>query len=398
MPVPAVSSRNARLAPWRAGLLAVAVLLLLALGVGSRAAWAQGTSPLPTLGEAEGPPPARLILDPRAYQIRADGRTLSEGSGTATLIVPVGRRLQVSASTAYALIGGDLPTSVGGLRNTEVNVTYAQPLGATSLVTYLGGSLPSGRVELSRDEILSTARTGQTFYGFPAGTLGTGWSVAPGAAFAFPVREALSFSVGATYRYQGAYKPLAGVTGSYDPGNEISVSLGSSARLSQDDILAMDATYTRFGQDEVDGLSAIDSGDQVTLTARYQRRLGYNTLEVVGRYEGYGRSDVPAQVGATADSLVSSLRLVPQQGFLSAAYRARLNERVFLGGVVEARAFGRVEGGEAGGLSFDPQQFVTLRATPEFVLTRAVTLAPEASVTLGSFLGYGGGLRVIFSR
>lgn len=391
------SPRLASLPRGRAGLAAV---LLLALLAGSRApvAQAQGTSPLPTLGEAQGPPPARLILDPRAYQVRAGGQTLSEGSGTATLIVPVGRRVQISASTAYALIGGDLPANVGGLRNTEVNVTYAQPLGATSLVTYLGGSLPSGRVELSRDEIQSTARTGQAFYGFPAGTLGTGWSVAPGAAFAFPASDAVSFSVGATYRYQAAYKPLEGVAGSYDPGNEVSASLGSSARLSQDDILAMDVTYTRFGQDEVDGLSAIDSGDQVALTARYQRRLGYNTLELVGRYEGYGRSDVPAQVGATADSLVSSLRLVPPQGFLSAAYRARVSEQVFLGGVVEARAFGRVEGGEAGGLSFDPQQYVTLRATPEFVVTRAVTLAPEASVTLGSFVGYGGGVRVTFSR
>jgi hypothetical protein len=160
-------------------------------------------------------------------------------------------------------------------------------------------------------------------------------------------------------------------------------------------VLSLDLTYTYYFRDELSGLEAIQSGDQVALTAEAVRRFRGGRVRVAGRYESQAPSSVPRPEEELTDQVFIDQQLIPQQGFVQGQVRVRVREWLWVTPEVEGRFFGRTEGAA---LQTEAKSLVVGRLRPEVRLEEGVVIGMVGGYTAGSFRGYEVGLRLGYVR
>ncbi len=329
--------------------------------------------------------PVRLSFG-ASYQRYVEGDSmLAEVSVPLAISAPLGRRFAVSLLASGASATGDGVTSLSGLTDVQLGLSFIEQIGQSSLVASLGVNLPSGKRELEQDEFLTTISLSQHFFNFRVPGFGQGFNVEPGLVWAFPVGEDVVLGLGAAFQYKGPYKPLSSMAGDYDPGDEVLLTGGLDVRLGPTTNLSADFTFTHYMADRLGDVEFFSAGDRVTATGQVLSSLGQHQVRLVARYRGQAKSSIPADL-ASADA---ALRTIPSMGLLIGSYDHQLSGQLRLGLLARARLFGETD-------LFERKTLFDLGLAPEVVLSPAVRLRTRFVYTLGDFTGFeaGGGLAV----
>lgn len=255
----------------------------------------------------------------------------SEASSVLTLYQPLGRSASVSLRGAYGSASGDI-TSLSGLADMELTGNYY--IESADLILGLGVGLPSGKKKLTRNEFLTTLLISNNVFRLQVPHFGEGLRIAPSIVWALPVTDVLVVGLGASFQYRGAFSPLENF-GSYDPGEEVSGTIGFDARVSETASIAGDVVYTHYGKDKVDGLEVFAPGAKVMAVAQYTATFDHDELAVMTTYRTRAKPDVA--VGNLLTPLKD--RIEPNQGEIKAGYTFRFSDEFAANISVEGRFF-----------------------------------------------------------
>lgn len=323
----------------------------------------------------------QVALDPvYQYYKTSDGTTLTEASTQLSASVPIGRRFTVQARAGYARMGGD-PTQVRGLTDAMGRFMYAQPVGEGSIVMSATVNVPVGKSKLDSTEFATTRFVSRNFYDFEVSSFSRGPSVSPRVTYARPINDRLAIGIGIGYQHHRGYEPRSNGR-EYVPGDGVGGNVGLNYSLTETSAMGVDLAFRRYATDEVNGQTTFDAGNRISGTARYLRRSGFTTIRVLARYARWDESEFSFQIGSPDTGQV-----IPSHFMLLGGYETRVTETIDL----RARVSGyHYEDTEVN----DTKTFGRVYVSPSFELTEEIDLAPHSTVTYGSYLGLGGGLRI----
>lgn len=370
-------------AGWARHGLRVVTALLVAVGavlVGTGAqAQVVGTEG-PSLRSVERP--VRVTLEPTyQYYDTEAGRTLTQASSHLTATVPIGERVTVEARAGYARMGGDRLSQVAGLTDAVGRLTYAQPVGAGSVVFSTTVNAPVGKQQLAPAALRTTRLISRNFYDFQVSSYSRGLSVSPRVTWAVPVTDRLAVGLGAGYQHQRGFEPRAD-RGTYVPGDGIGANAGVDYKLTQTSALGLDVAYRRYAPDRFEGTRSFDAGARLSGTVRYLVRSGFTTVRAVARYANWEESTFGYRVGGPDRGPI-----LPAHALVLGSVGTRLSEAIDL----RVRASGHRYDET---LQTGSKLVGRLTLSPVFEVADGLFLAPRTAATYGSFLGLSGGLRI----
>ena len=347
--------------------------------------WAQ-TASAQTDGTA-----ARRVSTPIVFsvggmheRIEVDGVSISETSFPFRLTAPFNRNLTFNLSTAGASARATGSASLSGLNDAVVGVRYSRRYVNSSLSMNLGFNLPSGKKELSLDELGTAIYLSQPFFAFQAPGFGQGFNVSPSVSWAFPVSDDIVLGVHGQYNVRGAYAPVVGMDELYDPGNEFVLGVGFDVRLSSNATLSGDGGVTIYWPDRLAAAKVFEAGDKGSFNLMFRRISEFNELRVAARYVGRSPGTLAGGQGGELE-----VQTLPNLAELVIAYRWRAAEAVYLGLNLSGQQFGESS-------LYGIQNLGTARLLPTVRLSDQIDVVIQAAMTFGSFTGFdaGGGLRV----
>lgn len=333
--------------------------------------------------------PIRVSVDPTyQYYETGSGRVLTQLSTYLSAYVPVTQQMSVSARMGYARMGGDDLTQIQGPTDVSGRVSYAQPVGEGSVVFQVLANAPTGKQNLTGDEVATTRPISQNFYDFRVSSFSRGTSIAPQVTWAVPVSDRVVVGIGGSYQHQRGFQPQAGFTSDslYTPGDGVKVNGGVDYKITDGSAIGVNGTFRRYQEDEVKGEPRFDAGNQFSGTLRYLRQSGFTSIRVVARYSTWEES----QFGFRDGGFTDQGQVLPPHGMLLGSYSTRLTDAVGLDVRTSGHWYGET-------LQSDRKIFGRLYLSPSFELHEMLTLAPHATATYGSYLGLGGGVRVVGS-
>lgn len=331
--------------------------------------------------------PVRVAVDPTYQRYETEeGRVLTEFSSRLSAFVPIGQRFSVRASADYARMDAGIDTvDVQGPTDVAVSATYAQPVGEGSVVFQVHTNAPTGKQNLKEGELATTRPISRNFYDFRVSSFSRGFSVSPQVTWAFPIGDQFAVGIGGGYQHQRGFQPNAGLTSDslYVPGDGIGANAGFDYKITDASAIGLDVQFRRYGTDEVGGAPQFDAGSRVSGTLRYLTRSGFTTIRAVLRYSQWEESQFRFQRENPVQRQV-----LPPHGTALASYRTRLVEGIR----VHVRASGHWYGETIGS---GQKVFGRAYVSPSFEFADVLTLEPHGTVTYGSYLGLGGGMRII---
>ena len=260
--------------------------------------------------------------------MKPDTQSLNEFGVTLNVFIPVNPDLALSIRSLGASVTGEDATSLSGLGDTQAQLTYFRQLGNGSLVATLGANLPSGKQQLTRDEFATLTLISLNQFDFRAPSFGTGFGLSPGLSLAFPVSEGMALGLGIAYQLRGSFEPLENMVDSYNPGDELLLTAGLDARLSNELTFATDITYTTYQKDAIGDQETYGAGDKITAVARLRFLQQLNEGWLVIRYRSRSKNTLAASGGAFVEEQV---RTLPDQLRLAAGYSFRLSPQLAVG-------------------------------------------------------------------
>ncbi len=321
------------------------------------------------------PRPIRITTG-AVYQQYADAdRRLNQVSFPVAAFIPIDRQFAVSVALSPALASGEDVTSVSGLSDAQLALSYYRELGAASVVASLGANLPSGKRALTEDEFATSTLLSQNFYGFRLPVFGQGLNLSPAITLAFPAGDAAMLGIGAAYQYRGSFEPLAGMEDPFKPGDELLITAGADVRLDDAWALSGDVTYTLYQADMLGDAEVYNSGDQIVGSLQALGTMGYNQLRIFARFRSKARSTLPF-----GDLTVTAPRTEPTQGRLLVTYRVRVLEAVYATLIAQGRYFDTTD-------LFDAKTLFDVGAGQDLALSPIVTLTSRFVYTFGAFPG-----------
>lgn len=181
-------------------------------------------------------------------------------------VVPFGENLRVSVSTTPAF--SDIETAgsanLGGMSDTRLGASYMTS--NQKLLFTFGANLPSGKNALKPDEFSVANILAIHALDFQVPTLGQGLDLSAGVITAHRV-SAFVVGTGVGFLMRGAFDPFADVDYSYNPGDEVSVSLGLDKNITRYGKFMLDASYTFYTPDVADGNNVFKAGNRLTIQA-----------------------------------------------------------------------------------------------------------------------------------
>ena len=374
----AARSRLAR-PPQLATLLVGVGLLMFAFGSTSDA---QAQTEGPSLRDTRRP--VQVAIDPTyQYYETSNGQVLTQLSTWLTAVVPVTQQLTVQARAGYARMGGDGLLQIRGPTDVVGKVTYARQLADASVVLSVAANAPTGKQELTTQELQTTRPISQNFYDFRVTSFSRGLSVSPQVTVAYPITDRFAVGIGGGYQYQGGFRPQASLESDYVPGNGIGVNAGADYKITNSSALGIDIAYRRYGEDTVGGTPQFEAGSRMAGTLRYLLRSQFTTVRAVLRYARWEES----KFGLRGGQLQRQGQILPPHGLALVSYQTRLMEGVR----VSARLSGHVYRETISG---GQKSFGRAYVAPSFEIGELVTIEPHGTFTYGSYLGLGGGVRV----
>jgi len=183
----------------------------------------------------------------------------SQWSIPVVVVAPLGRQMSLDLTTrlAHSEITDDSTRTLSGLTDTQLRLLYT--LGRDRTVASLSVNLPTGQHSLSTSEFQVSSAVGSNFLSFPVGSLGTGFGITGGLAYAVQT-GGWSLGFAGSMRYVGSYKPFSDQSLSYKPGLEGRLRAGADRVIGQRSRLLVGLTYSTFSTDQFSGTGTVAGG------------------------------------------------------------------------------------------------------------------------------------------
>lgn len=198
--------------------------------------------------------------------------------------LPLGSRLALDVVTSP--FGTVLKPPVGEkLDFTSVSDTYVRGsyiIGENRALLTFGVGIPSGKAELSSEELALAGIAASRPLANPVTNFGTGLNVNIGLAIAREISSWV-FGVGVGYSRRGEYT-LNSQGAKIDPGDEFNITVGVDRELGPAKFIA-DVIYTNYSKDESEVLDPFEAGDKLLYTGRLILPAGFlNPLVLSASY------------------------------------------------------------------------------------------------------------------
>jgi hypothetical protein len=181
-----------------------------------------------------------------------------------TLIVPVNEQLQLNLITSPAFSGyqSNGTINLNGLSDTRFSGSYL--FGDDRFMATFGVSLPTGKHALKTDELLVANILALHALNFDVPILGQGLDATAGIVTAQRLGDRV-LGLGVGYLMRGAFEPVENATVKYNAGDEVNVTAALDQPLGRKNKLMIDANYTVYGSDTVEGTEVFKAGNRITL-------------------------------------------------------------------------------------------------------------------------------------
>ena len=301
------------------------------------------------------------------------GADFSEVSVALSLVQPIGRQASFTLRGAGASASGDVP-SLKGLADAQLGLNYYWE--ATHLLFSLGFNLPSGHKELTSDEFQTSLVLSNSVFDMSVPSFGTGVNINPGVIWAFRVNDNFSTGLGVSYQRKGTFKPAKGL-GDYDPGDEVLLTTGVDIKLAEATTFSVDAIFTTFGKDKLNGKDVFASGNKIVMNAQFRKHFGFDQLWLLLRYRSKAKNEFA--VGNTF--FPEPEKLEPDNIEARAIYTIRFSEHVSLGIMAEGRFYKETPA------LFSGIKLFGFGVMPEFSLSPDVSIPIRLRIQHGSTKG-----------
>ncbi len=319
--------------------------------------------------------PIRIQTGTVFQQYADQDRRLSQITFPVSAFIPLTRGLAFSLYTNPALVSGEAVTSLQGLSDAQVALSYNQPLGDGSMVVSVGTNVPSGKRELTEAEFATTALVSQDFYGFYVPVLGQGLNISPGITLAFPFGDNMVGGLGVSYQLKGSFKPVENMPDAFKPGDEMMITGGFDFRLADEWALSTNVSYVLYNTDELGDLEVFESGNQTIAILQVLGNMGNNQARFVARYRTKAKSTLPA-----GNQVVTAPRTVPEQFQLLGKYNLSIQENVRATVLARVRRYNETD-------FFGDKTLFDIGAAPEVAFSDVVSGGMRFVYTFGSFPG-----------
>lgn len=351
-----------------------------------------GLSPVAVRGQADQVvlagqrQPTRLTLTPLYQRVEQDSLVLKEFSTMVFAFLPIHRNLAAGLRINHAATSGNGLTSADGLTDAQASLAYTRDVRRARLLVSFTVNLPSGKQHFTPDEFRTVSLVALNEYGFQIPSFGQGIGLTPAVTLALPLSEDVVAGFGAVYQYRGSYEPLADMTDTYNPGNEVLLTGGLDVRLGPTTTLATDLSFAVYGTDRLGTREVFASGSKTSLSARLRHTPGRREVWVMAVYRSRAKNSL-----AVDGVLVTEVeKTTPDQLEVIGRYQFPLHPRFYLGVRVEASYF------EA--RPYRRQETVRVGAglVPEVIASRSVRIPMRFTYLTGDLSGFdiGIGLRL----
>ena len=320
-------------------------------------------------------PQVRFVRFAPVYQYwnYADGYNFSQITFPVYAYANINSNASVNLRTNQANVSGNSITDLAGFTDTQLGFNYHYRDWNT--VFSLGLNIPSGIRELDAAEYSTSYLMSLNYFNLMVPNFGQGFNAAPGVNWAYKMNENFILGVAAMFQYKGGFKPIEGMTAPYEPGNEISASIGGDYNISETQVLSTDVMYTHYGSDAYDGAEVFASGDKIVVNLMYQQYLDFNKLSFTFRYRSKAKNSV---AGINGDLVEESAKSIPDQFEVNGSFRQRLNSDFYLGYNVRYRWFQSTP-------VYYGAYLLGAALSPEYRATQHLQLLGQARFSFGSF-------------
>jgi hypothetical protein len=221
---------------------------------------------------------ARLPAEYRSWTLETSGGQKLEVSQiyvplVGTLAIRPSTRFVISAAGAHSKLENRAGNeSLSGLA--DVKLQIYQNLVHDRLVVLGGVNLPTGKRELSQDELEVMQALAHPLLGMRLKQYGRGLDLNAGAAVSVPIRSGLELGAGVGYLHSGKYTLSEGGE-EYEPTPEASASFALEiASPRREHTVQLRVTGRSYQEDRLDGRRIFEEGDQLEATLRGTARAG----------------------------------------------------------------------------------------------------------------------------
>ncbi len=183
-----------------------------------------------------------------------------------TFLYPVNEQLQltIGAGPAFSAFEGSGEAALNGFSDTRFGGSYL--FKNERLLAIFGINLPSGKHALNSEELSVANILALHAFDFTMPILGQGLDLSAGMVSAFPLGSMVA-GLGAGFLMRGAFEPFENGGVKYDPGEEITLSAAVDLPLARRKKVMIDANYTLYTADKVEGTKLFQAGNRITLQA-----------------------------------------------------------------------------------------------------------------------------------
>lgn len=208
-----------------------------------------------------------------------------------TFVYPVNEklRLNIATSPAFSGIQSGANADLNGLSDTRLSGSYL--LGEDKYLLTFGVNLPSGKHSLKPEEFTVANILAVHALDFQVPILGQGMDLSGGVVMAQRF-SSFVMGVGVGYLMRGQFKPIVDSDYKYNPGDELSFSLGLDRPLNRRSKLMFDASYTLYGKDAANGIEVFKAGNRLMLQALYYTSGEFMSYVVLLRNRIQGKNEL----------------------------------------------------------------------------------------------------------
>ncbi len=183
-----------------------------------------------------------------------------------TFLYPVNEKLQLNLATspAFSTLDSRGTTSLNGFSDARFSGTYL--FKDDRFMATFGVNLPSGKHALKSEEFVVASVLALHAFDFMTPILGQGLDVSAGIASAHKTSTVV-LGFGAGFLMRGAFSPIENASTKYNPGDEITFSVGVDYPMRQKKKLMFDVNYTLYTADNVEGDDVFQAGNRFSLQA-----------------------------------------------------------------------------------------------------------------------------------
>jgi len=234
-------------------------------------------------------PTLSSVVEYRSWETEIDGesQTISQFSAPTMFELPVTRNIAFDVMGSMISSSAD-DNSLSGVGDAKIRAVAM--LADDTIMLNAGANLPSGKSDMSDEEIIASGLLMDKATGFRYSRLGEGLDINVGCGLA-RTYEPIVLGIGVGYILKGEYSHLEEDEDlKYKPGNQLNVTGGFDVQFSPL-LLRSDVTYTTYQTDTEDDTEVVKEGTRISISEMVFLPMDKFSILLSGRYINRGETE-----------------------------------------------------------------------------------------------------------